>query len=73
MEKPKFDERAVKIAKEILSRELYAKNNRVPNWYLDGYYCAICDFLLRYSGEDVKAKDLDALYDKESKFKEVKK
>ena len=73
MNKLKIDERAVKIAKRVLAKELRGKSNQISDWYLDGYYSAICDFIQEYTGEDLRAKALDAINEEAIKMQEVKK
>lgn len=73
MEKLKIDERAVKIAKWVLAKELRRQSNQISDWYLDGYHSAICDFIQEYTGEDLRAKALDAINEASIKFQEAKK
>jgi len=73
MEKLKIDERAVKIAKGRLERERRSrKASYLPHLYIEGYHEAICDFILDYTGEDLRLKELDALNEWAIKIQETK-
>ncbi len=70
MKKLKIDMSAVKIAKDLLVR---LKTKRVvSSWYFDGYYQAVCDFLLDYTGENLRCNEFDAFNDEAIKSREVK-
>ena len=71
MDKPKIDEQAVKIAKNLMVKLKSGKI--ISNEYFDGYHKAICDFVYNYTGEDLRSKELDTLIDAIIKMQEVKK
>ena len=71
MKKQKIDKRAVKIAKDLLAK--LKSRNILSCEYFDAYHKAICDFIFSYTGEDLRAKEFDALNEAIIKFQEVKK
>jgi len=70
MSKSKIDERAVKIAKNLLAK-LKARNI-ISLHYVDAYHQAICDFIYNYTGEDLRQKELDESMDAMLKMQAVK-
>lgn len=57
--KPKVDERAVKVALDRLAREIKNKSGLAPAMYLTGYHEAIADFIWEYTGQPLKSLDWD--------------
>lgn len=70
MNKPKIDEQAIKIAKNLMAR--LKSRNIISCEYFDGYYRAICDFIHNYTGEDLRQKELDESMDAMLKMQKTK-
>ena len=53
MDKPKIDEQAVKIAKNLMAK--LKSGNIISNEYFDGYHKAICDFILNSQSQNLSS------------------